>query len=326
MSPSPGRTESVLGTCSCHVLCPEPQWHAPSLHYPSPPVGLCVCTHYLLGHITTRPGSLTSPGPQSSPRCLSVEVARSLALGRPDSGFPGNCEALLSRCLHPSQCTISSLPCLSPPLPARTQQGELFQAPWSGHRPTPRWEGQGPGVRPPRTQACQGTTAQPGPRRTGAPKAPLARLGVPILSAVGRALCFVEHLLAFFFPLFNVQAVKKVCLLSLAVCFGLLFSETALKGRKRLLFTAGMAGSEPRGGQRARDGCPRSVHRVNPWGLRDPGAHDARPGLSPPCMASKWPWPSVGQAHHVGIGHLFPTLSGSDLHASPSSVWHLDLK
>ena len=89
MSPSPGRTESVLGTCSCHVLCPEPQWHAPSLHYPSPPVGLCVCTHYLLGHITTRPGSLTSPGPQSSPRCLSVGVARSLALGRPDSGFPG---------------------------------------------------------------------------------------------------------------------------------------------------------------------------------------------------------------------------------------------
>lgn len=92
--------------------------------------------------------------------------------------------------------------------------------------------------------------------------------------------------LYFFFSLFNVQAVKKVCLLSLAVCFGLLFSGIALKGRKRLLCTAGMAGSEPQGGQHARDGCPCCVHGANPWGLRDPGARDARPGLSLPCMVA----------------------------------------
>ena len=110
----------------------------------------------------------------------------------------------------------------------------------------------------------------------------------------------------FFFSLFNVQAVKKVCLLSLAVCFGLLFSGTALKGRKRLLCTAGMAGSEPRGGQRARDGCPHCVHGANPWGLRDPGACDARPGLSLPCTASKWPSPPVGQAPSCGCQSPLP--------------------
>lgn len=208
------RPGSVSGTCPCCVLCPEPQQHAPSPCYSSPPVGPCVCTHYLLGHITTRPGTLTSPGPQASPCCFSVGAGRSLALGSPDSGFPGHCGAPPSRCLHPGQCTISSLPCLSPPLPARTQQGELFQAPLSGRRPTAPWGGQGPSVRPPRSQACRGTTAQPGPQRTGAPKAPPARHGVPILSAVGRALCFVEHLLAlfFFFPFLMFKLSKKyVC-------------------------------------------------------------------------------------------------------------------
>ena len=94
--------------------------------------------------------------------------------------------------------------------------------------------------------------------------------------------------------------------LSLAVCFGLLFSGTALKGRKRLLCTAGMAGSEPRGGQRARDGCPHCVHGANPWGLRDPGACDARPGLSLPCTASKWPSPPVGQAPSCGCQSPLP--------------------
>lgn len=149
MSSSPGRTESVSGTCSCRVLCPEPQGHAPSLHYPSPPVDLCICTHYLLGHVTTRPGTLMSPGPQPSPCCLSVGVARSLALGSPDSGFPGHCGALPSRCPHPSQRTISSLPCLSPPLPARTQQGELFQAPGQATDPHPAGKGRAPVSDPP---------------------------------------------------------------------------------------------------------------------------------------------------------------------------------
>lgn len=148
MSSSPARSGSVSGTCSCCVLCAEPQQHAPFPRYPSPPVGPCVGTHYLLGHVTTRPGTLTSPGPQPSPHCLSVGVARSLVLGSTDSGFPGHCGALPGRCPHPGQYTLSSLPCLSPPLPARTQQGELFQAPLSGRRPTPPWEGQGPGVRP----------------------------------------------------------------------------------------------------------------------------------------------------------------------------------
>ena len=161
----------------------------------------------------TRPGTLTSPGPQPSPHCLSVGVARSLALGSTDSGFPGHCGALPSRCPHPGQCTLSSLPCLPPPLPARTQQGELFQAPLSGCRPISLWEGQGPGVRPPGSQACWGATTQPGPRRSRTPKAPPARHGVPILSAVERALCFVEHLLAFFFfPFLMFKLSKKyVC-------------------------------------------------------------------------------------------------------------------
>ena len=161
----------------------------------------------------THPGTLTSPGPQPSPHCLSVGVARSLALGSTDSGFPGHCGALPSRCPHPGQCTLSSLPCLPPPPPARTQQGELFQAPLSGRRPISLWEGQGPGVRPPGSQACWGATTQPGPRRTRTPKAPPARHGIPILSAVERALCFVEHLLAFFFfPFLMFKLSKKyVC-------------------------------------------------------------------------------------------------------------------
>lgn len=144
-SSSLARPGSVSGTCPCCALCPEPQQHAPSPCYSFPPVGPCACTHYLLGHVTTCPGTPTSPGPQPSARCLSVGVGRSLALGSPDSGFPGHCGLRPAGACIPVNVPSPHFPCLSPPLPARTQQGESSsRAPCQAADPQPPGMGRAP--------------------------------------------------------------------------------------------------------------------------------------------------------------------------------------
>lgn len=159
------------------------------------------------------PGTLTSPGPQPSARCLSVGVGRSLALGSPDSGFPGTVG--LRQQVPASQSMyhlLTSLPvsllCL--PEPARSSS----RAPCQAADSTASGMGRAP-VSDPWEPAWAGApTHSQGLQRTGAPKAPPVRHGVPILSAVGRALLLLLNIcwLYFFFPFFNVQAVKKyVC-------------------------------------------------------------------------------------------------------------------
>lgn len=220
-SSSLARPGSVSGTCPCCVLCPEPQQHAPfsMLFLPS---SWSLCLQALPSGSRYNPSwnPDRSPGPQPEARCLSVGVGRGLALGSPDSGFPGHCGAPPAGACIPVNVPSPHFPACLLPLPARTQQGELFQGPLSRPQTHSPGMGRAPVSRPLGSQACRGTTTQPGPQRTGAPKAPPVRHGVPILSAVGRALCFVEHLLAlFFFSLFNISSCQK----SMFAEFGCLF-------------------------------------------------------------------------------------------------------
>lgn len=206
------------------------------------------------------------PRPPAQP-CLPRSWSRERpAPGLPDSSSSRALWLGLARAAVPGDDSSASslLSCLSPPLPTSPELCLILgnmalkplvnQDPCQGHKPRSTWVGRAP-VSDPRHQVCGGAPGQVGPRRTEAPTASASLERVPTLSTWSEGFALTQHLLAFF----NIQAVKKVCLLDSDVCFGSLFSGTTLKGQKCLLCTAGMAGSEPRGGGVSRDGRPGCV-------------------------------------------------------------------
>lgn len=126
-------------------------------------------------------------------------------------------------------------------------------------------------------------------------------------------MCSICGLLIFFFL---VQAVKKVCLPSLHICFGLLFPRTALKGVERPVLTTRMVGSERWVAGASRHGCPGCVPGGQHLGLTDAGAHSTALSLQPALLSG--PHNGGGMRRgRVGPGTVPPYNSPSLLPAEP---------